>query len=401
MARETQKQQATRLSREKKPPTVGASVFVWSPSDTDPSRWTREPVKKNMREETLGEYGEHQRRYDSVFNEWDCWGEGEADDDEDWGPADAEAICANEDFAPAPRFAQRSPSPPAVVDELLTDPLADIPVVDILSSRYGFLPPIPVPSRVEPVRPADVEVLMRLLGLGRKADPIFSTGLGKVVFDFVEALISKLDPHPSLWDLKRECRQPLELTSRINHVRRFPSGLFYFDFGQSSTVPWKIAVPEAVDVLYICRLDPTYNDLDIAMHLVHRGIPFRTLLPVGEVPRSLPDVRALPIRLPGYNFTKRDFDAYLHLRAEILSGPGGRAALLRGGILWRLALGHTSIHEALRGPSAWTLSRSGGFAVGDPGSRDIFCDDNLNPLDEQLLCGAYVLYTGKLLFIFY
>jgi hypothetical protein len=403
LARETQQQQASRLSREKMPPKVSAPVFVWSRSDTDPSQWKREPVTKSMREETLGEYSDRQRRYDSVFNEWDCWGEGDADDDEDdWGPTDAEAIRANEDFAPAPRSAQRSPSPPAVVDALPMDPMADVSeVVHVLSSRYGFLAPIPVPNRVEQVRPKDVEVFMRLLGLGGKDDSIFSTGLGKVVYDFVEALSSNRDPRPSLWDLKRECRQPLELTSRIKHIRHLPSDLFYFDFGRSSAVPWKIAVSGAADALYVCRMDPTYNEEDIALHLVYRGIPFRTLLPVRQVPRSPSDVRALPIRLPGYKFTKRDFDAYLHLRAEILTGPRGRAALLRGGILWRLAVGHTSIHDALHGPNTWTLSRRGGFSVGDPDSGEIFGDDDLSPLDEQLLCGAFLLYTGKLLlFVF-
>jgi hypothetical protein len=40
-----------------------------------------------------------------------------------------------------------------------------------------------------------------------------------------------------------------------------------FDFGQYSTVSWKIAVSEAATALYICQLYPEFNEMDIAQNL--------------------------------------------------------------------------------------------------------------------------------------
>lgn len=127
-----------------------------------------------------------------------------------------------------------------------------------------------------------------------------------------------------------------------------------FDFQQHATVAWKLAVTNARDALLVCRLDERFNDYEIAYYLIQRGIPFHTLLPFGTVyraPRLAPPMTMLPIRLPGYEFGKRDYDAYLDQRAAILSQPRARAALLRGGMVWRLAFSALSFDDVLRGPS--------------------------------------------------
>jgi hypothetical protein len=113
-------------------------------------------------------------------------------------------------------------------------------------------------------------------------------------------------------------------------------------------VLWKIAVSEAATALYICQLDPEFNEMDIAWNLLHAGIFFKTLLPLNDIPWSLPfDTLALPIQLSGYVFTKKDYDAYLHQCAVILRSGGGHAALLCGGILWHMAVVETSVDLVL------------------------------------------------------
>jgi hypothetical protein len=97
-----------------------------------------------------------------------------------------------------------------------------------------------------------------------------------------------------------------------------------FEFGQYLTVLWKIAVSEAATALYICQLDLEFDEMDIAQKFLHTGISFKTLLPLNDIPQSLPfDTLALPIQLLGHVFTNKDYDAYLHQHAIILRGSGG------------------------------------------------------------------------------
>jgi hypothetical protein len=413
LEKETPKAREARLNRAKKPPTVSAPVFTWVASDNDPSRLVRQPVIKSMREETLGDYSEKQRKYDAFWNEWDCceeFGPGEGDEyDEDYGGL---AIDINQNHPSDPpttiRSYVRSPSPRPIIDELVlpqagdTNDMSQATAIDVLYAHYGFVPPLPIPSLAgNALSSKDRETLLQLVGLTDNNDPIFSTGLGKIALEFVQTLASGQYPKPALWDLSRENRQSLVFNNRLRQCRRLPSGLFLFDFGKSATVPWKIGVPRAADALYICRLDPKYNDLDIATHLLMQGIEFRTLLPLRDIPSlPKPPKPMLPIRMgPGYiyKFSKRDFDTYQHQLAATLGTPRGRAALLWGRILWRIAVQGISFASVLRGPSPSVLVHRDGFRVEDPETGDCLWDDELSEDDNKLLCGTYVCYTGMYL----
>jgi hypothetical protein len=373
-----------------------------------------------MREETLGDYNENQLKYDAFWNEWDCcegFGTGDPEEyDEDyWGPINInhdegdQPINHDDDPSTAIRSHARSPSPPPIVDELVLPPAGDDVVardvsqasaVDVLYYHYGFVPPLPIPDLVgDALSPKDRATLLSVVGLTNKDDPIFSTGLGKIALEFIQTLASGRHPKPSLWDLSRENRQSLVFQTRLTRCRRLPSGLFLFDFGQSATAPWKIAVTRAADALHICRLDPRYNDLDIATHLLRQGVEFRTLLPLRDLELcSLPEPAkpTLPIRLGlgyTYKFSKRDYNTYQRQVEPIIDGPRGRAVLLRGGILWRIAVQDVSFTSVLRGPSSSVLVHRNRFHVEDPETGDVLWDDDLSENDNKLLCGTYVCYT--------
>jgi hypothetical protein len=410
IGKETAREQQARLNRERKPPTVSAQVFEWALPDNygshyQPSELVRKAVVKKMREDTLGYYTANQRRYDPVRNEWDCcelFGSG-ADDWDDWeSEQPEETIHLDSHVSDIHNLdmenRQRSPSPPPTAVE---SPIIDAPdtyeVIDILVMHYGFVPPLPLPEYATPVDLAARPPFLRLLGLQRQDDLVFASPLGRIAYDFVHALASHKKPDPSLWDLARGNRKSLAFSHRLACIQPLPSGLFVFDFGPESTVPWKIAVTNAADALFVCRLESSLQDLEIARALLQRGIPFRTLLPLAPVPPSpLPPPALVPIRLSGYSFTKRDYDAYLHQRVTILNSPGGRAALLRGGILWRIAVQETSFDDVLRGPSMSTLVHRRGFSVED-GEGNTWWDDELEGHDAALLCGGYNCYTGKVL----
>jgi hypothetical protein len=142
---------------------------------------------------------------------------------------------------------------------------------------------------------------------------------------------------------------------RLRQLRAVGS-LYVFDFKTDATLPWMIGVATAAIALYIVRLDSRLNDYEISRHLLHRGIAFHTVLPLRKVSKSsIPRPIFSSIRSPGYFFTIEDFNVYIHRRDSLLRSPRGRAALLKGGIVWRLTVETIGIDECLEGPSIETI----------------------------------------------
>jgi hypothetical protein len=174
---------------------------------------------------------------------------------------------------------------------------------------------------------------------------------------------------------------------------------YVFDFKETATVPWKVAVANVVDAFFVCRLDrpggPRITDFEVARELLNHGIQFSTLLPVKPLPRSVDRAITVPVRLPGYEFTLDDFFAYEQQRAALLSDPRvARSALLRGGIVWRLAVATLSFDDVLEGPTtAATIQRRGIVVKTSDDSIDL-CDDGLSQLELDIICGLHHCYTG-------
>jgi hypothetical protein len=110
---------------------------------------------------------------------------------------------------------------------------------------------------------------------------------------------------------------------------------YVFDFMEAATVPWKVALPNVIDALYVCRMHHTdITDFEVARELLNHGIQFSTLLPVRPLPLFIAPVITVPVRLPGYKFTQDDYYAYEQQHAALLSDPRvARAALLCGVLL--------------------------------------------------------------------
>ena len=192
----------------------------------------------------------------------------------------------------------------------------------------------------------------------------------------------------------------LELFQRMRVIDHGENKWYVFNFKEAATVPWMVALPNVVNALYVCRLDHTgglhITDFEVARELLNHGIQFSTLLPVRPLPLSITPAIVVPVRLPGYKFTEDDYYAYEQQCAALLSDPRvARAALLRGGIVWRLTVATLSFDDVLEGPTtAATLQRRGIVIRTSDNSTDL-CDDGLSQLELDIICSVHHCLTGQ------
>jgi hypothetical protein len=357
---------------------VSAQVYEWEKISDNPMRWKRSLVQKKFRDETLDFYEESQKIYHSISNVWDCceeFGRPVRYEVESYPePMEPVDIPVNEDYPLDKRI--RSPSPPPLSDEHDSSGIAEQnDLVNTLSCYYGFVPPPPIPHQQIPsIPPNERKKFLHIVGFIGDDDPIFTLPLGKIAIDFIRTISTKHRASEELWDLRRGnsrtvgnskilgCIYPLSKSwfTLSRHGDWTNTDWFIVDSGSRSTTKWKILFTSAADALFFGRIEGIQDELDVVQKLLERGVEFHIVVLCNSVPRPLQDPPKLeiPYRLPGYVFTKRDYDAYLSQCAVILNGPGGRAALMRGGIIWRIAKQMTSFEVVLIGPSSHSLIHS-------------------------------------------
>ncbi|KAH6902725.1 hypothetical protein BKA70DRAFT_1111995 [Coprinopsis sp. MPI-PUGE-AT-0042] len=438
------------LNRARKPPTTSANVYVYEPSPNDPQKLERTTVSKAERDDTLGEYTESQTRYFAELNIWVCCSDlvlsqvvpydGEDDDDgsgffpevvvEPLTSSDTtSSISATKpDLAPLSTVSSFSPTvppkhlvvadtiPPCYRDHLYKDPQGhqhlEAHLLDFMTTFFGYIPPSPLPSG------------RSLQAFDAKDRSIFLRGLGvhpltPAAPAFIETLISR---HMHTWlhqcldnDPKKDGAQTPQLRNwditpgspsavthpSLRHLRILPSSHknallefhhlkhYWFIFDDSvEECGWKLTVTTATHALAVLRLrqwGKSYHE--IGMCFLRRGVLFQTFQtfqpPLVQIPDHSTPSR-LPNRDPGHEFTKDDYHTYCHHRNVLLGNPRTRAALLRGGILWRLAASSYQCEDVLEGPTNSS----------DTLALEQSIDDSLSKVEEGLLVGAYVCYTG-------
>lgn len=422
LASETKAHRDARLQRQIQPPLVSARVYVWEEDDSHPDGWVRRAIPKRFRVETLNFFMDSQKRYDAWENEWDCFDSmgGEIPDeydenfhetndsvecpftsDDDLLGNPGKDVCDVEEDMNEMVETRRSPSPPPLGSDSweLDDPFYPLEASEVLYLFHGFVQPLPMLN----AKPSEVDTteknkFFRALGFRCTDDPIFSSQGGITAFQFIKTLATSPDlPNQEEWDLKAGNRIVLAAQSRVRLVKRIDNGWFLLN-NVCKSVPWTLAVEEPSIAAYICRLQSNLSTYEIAWHLIQRGIQFHTMLEASSTFITKEKCyRPMPIRLRGYVFSRRDYDAYTRERQEILNTPRGRAALLRGGIVWRLALDTMSPDSALRGPS-WEASVEGcGLCV--KSGESIMYDDSLSQDELDIICGVYRCETGVHLLI--
>ncbi|KAF9474897.1 hypothetical protein BDN70DRAFT_936326 [Pholiota conissans] len=150
-----------------------------------------------------------------------------------------------------------------------------------------------------------------------------------------------------------------------------------------------IATSKASTVLLAFRKKWATVDV-VARELVLRGTQFNTVKAVASRPqRTLEELRPLGNRLKGYKPSREDYDEYIRRRDELLRGPKGRAALMHGGIIARLAR-DAGIEPSvvLGGPV------SGDRVVCEYGGKYLV-DDQLTENDKNIISGVYFAQTDN------
>ncbi|EAU86884.2 hypothetical protein CC1G_10775 [Coprinopsis cinerea okayama7 len=278
----------------------------------------------------------------------------------------------------------------------------------VFGLHYGFVAPLPsVP--VEPqANEKDRKAFFRLLGLTDiedKPEEYFSTAHYHSAVRFMTALSLRKAPHGASWDLKDDVIDPLKHSSRLPHLRIAPiphfenidmvdRGLtdcvpryYYFDF-PSSKKNWKLAVLNAMDALFVCRLCDKFTEDEIVFTLVQKGVSFRLFMPRRHLRPSLyqtPSYSPLPVRPLKHKFTKADYDSYINTRTLVLSQPHMKAALRRGGIIWRLAIATLGMGDAQRE----AVGCGSLITTNLQGYDGEYVDDGLTARELDLICGAY------------
>jgi hypothetical protein len=221
--------------------------------------------------------------------------------------------------------------------------------------------------------------------------------------DFVKGLQKNATPPNELFDLAIGNPKCIRGVDRVRFLCKRGTNLISLVL-PSPNVPWDLTVTNAIDALFLCRLGASMTELELCYVLIQRGVQFHTLLPISSrdarpspIPRTI-----LPIRGAGYVFTATDYAAYVQERAALLRSPRlRRAALMTGGIVWRLVVSEVSFSDALHGPTTATTIHGRGLFLPSSKPDYDYCDDTLSESEAEAISGRIYCYTGMRLSVLF
>lgn len=411
--RQSDKEAHARKQREGNPPTVNTRVYVWE--EGHDGVYTRVQVRKNDNDDTLASFKPRHKIYNALFNEWDCAEDfivndeaacqeysSDEDEDDDFYGGYLENSATDIAVAlpqPSSTFASDQDAQNVALSDMLT----------LFREFFGYIQPLEdVPDR-GPLPDNHAMHVRHFVGMTQEEVDAVPRQAIHGLHDFVTHVLrhdsnSGLPTAPAEnWDLVFGNREYLGSHPLLHGLRYavFTDGPTYimFDFGERRTEEWNLTLCSSVSALFVCRLGSALTEKAICSELMRRGIPFFTLLPCQKrqhtSPPSLIQSDVLP---PGYNFTREDYEVYIDYRTDLLNNSRiCRAALMRGGIIWRLSLSHAkATEESIHlGPTKYV--RQQGMSVDfNDGS---FQDDCISDEELNIICGTYECQTGKILVI--
>ena len=442
LATESKSKRDTRLNRQRNPPIRKVKVFVWDWSDEDPEQFVRTKVTTAREaEEIISSYKDSYLVYDPFSNAWDAceyFGKPADDDDSDddvpmLDRAAPSGVIPSSDASPShvpcpsfvvdddngaserkehevffrERYHQLGASRPSEQFKRLflsyssdSHDLAQdsFDILGYLYFHYRFVPPLPLQSH-SPVTVKDWQESIKNVGLDVKKNSPSDDYSGTVV-NFVKGFLLPAGPSKELWDLCPGNRRLVDKQRLSQIIKKRRDDLFFLNSSHLRDEPrfsWTIALTTATDALFVYRLliEKNFSALSLIFLLIDEGIRFLTLQPllptIKTTIRTVPAM--IPIRVKDYVFSDSDYYSYVQERARILSSPRGRAALLEGGIIGRIAKEHLGHDRAALGPSSAVTVHRQGFFVADSGT--LYGDDRLTDDEIATICGMYRCYTGK------
>jgi hypothetical protein len=224
---------------------------------------------------------------------------------------------------------------------------------------------------------------------------------------FLQCMISpnrNTDMPAELWDLSVNCRDQLSYEANFEFRVRTLSNSRIDDSKVSYIIEarhasgndsgWLLVVNDAASVLESFRQSGN-SILALAEKFVCSGRPFSTRIHRGQC--RPPYYRPLPTptlgwRPPHHIPKSHEYNYYEYIRDDFFRQPHARAALLKGGIVWRLAFESASCRAgevALDGPSDEVLDC--GTSIEPAG----LWDDDLSEEEMDLICGVYKVFTRE------
>ena len=215
---------------------------------------------------------------------------------------------------------------------------------------------------------------------------------------FVSGLAEKAAKIPiEMDDLHPRCFVSLQSVFDFRNIMRPQEDLFVFHHLLTPNAAWLLGVRSAEAALYVVRyivFNTNHNSLTIAHRLLKYGIPFHTLLyrPSRPIPRPVPV--QYRFRFSNHVFNIVDFNSALLACKSLLQGRAGRAALMRGGIIGRIAREFVSYDAVYEGPSGDAIRGQVGLAIEAEAEGYQYWDDVLTENDITIICGSYAIPTG-------
>lgn len=256
-----------------------------------------------------------------------------------------------------------------------------------------------------PVDPKDWEENIKNVGLHIDKNPLLVDAAEPIV-NFVKGLRSTAGPSAEFWDLRPGNRRRVDPRFLSQIIWKQNDNLFFLrppSFCDEPHCPWTLALTTAADALFVYRLliEKDFSAISLSYILIDEGIRFFTLQPLLPlfIPSSIKTSRTIiPIHVKDYDFNVSDYHSYVQERARLLSSPRGRAALLEGGIIGRIAKEHLGRDCAALGPSSAVTVHRQGLSFTDLAGTT-YWDDKLTDDEIHNICGLYRRYTGKNSFI--
>ncbi|KAF9050135.1 hypothetical protein BJ165DRAFT_1401929 [Panaeolus papilionaceus] len=409
--RESDRARRSRLEREKRPPIKGSKYWQWTFASSTTTELRR--IKLDARTVLeLENRPSHQMKYYAWDDKWDVCsyfeGEDGGDDREDMegngvGWAEIDNDCMEDDTPAEPGeekgmhkayYDIYSRTDTGDEDEpdsmqLVRDSHGNLmfEATDInwvLRAYYGFK----IPKNTQPwrSRPTEREWAEAMTTIGRTESTttwVVTEGSAGAIIDFVHKLSKKKQPLDDMFDLGSNNGINIPLHSIRSNC-----------FEDTPIDSWIVALYNPMDVLYVYRLLSTEGYVDSRDHLIQTlvmdGIRFQTLEEIiddADPPCTLDNISThIPIQLSGHKYLWNDYTSYIHMRARILLSPRGRAALLAGGIVSRIAMEHLDMQAPVFGPSTAVTKHSTGITIYTSSRR--FVDDALTQDEMDLICGA-------------
>jgi hypothetical protein len=400
----------------------GARVYFWDEVD---GFLIRRAAGRANYDDYWERYGPNQRRYDSFRNEWDLCAafdphdepmfDNDDDDDPDnddyfdsANPPLLDAIDVpdhNEGVYSSGADLQRIYGRQESDDQTLS---SEDQIDDLAYHRFGFYCSWDVTTNREDLR---WDTIAKILGHGwveGRVNPRQSAkdSMSSFLSSLVRArLLTDVPAH--LYDLRQTDAEIHRQTTIRVRSERFDNKAYYFIAPRTSegaNARMELVLPSAASVLEIMRRH-WGPDLTLIMHqLLDRGIPFNTCIPDRPPPTRILPLRpvsrynGLGYRPPKYTPDKVDYAAYESIRDQFLTSARGRAAMLMGGIVARLAREVVTYENVSYGPSDDVVGN--GLCLWDGHqSSPAYWDDRLTEDEVNVICGVYKVDTGEFRFI--